>query len=132
MAIVTARCTESIGVITRLSRARMLMRPWGHARAQTPQPRQVASRRRASFRLGWGGSPLGLMEIAATGQASTHSPQPLQRAESISAMKLVVWTGRAKPSFRAASMASQQQPQQLQMKFTRCWMFSPNWTNPRS
>ena len=46
--------------------------------------------------------------------------------------KFVVWTGCRKPKRCAASMASQQQPQQLHMKAGLSRTFSPNWTRPRS
>jgi hypothetical protein len=66
--------------------------------------------------------------MASTGQASTHFPQPLQFAASTSGRKLVVAMGLSAAKRLAASRASQQQPQQLQMKATFCRTFSPNWT----
>ncbi len=66
--------------------------------------------------------------IASTGQALTHLPQPLQRSTWTCGMKLVVWTGSSRPKRRAAIIASQQQPQQLQMNATPRCTFSPNWT----
>ena len=69
--------------------------------------------------------------IASTGQAFTHLPQPLQRSASTSGRKLVVWTGCRKPKrFARRACASQQQPQQLQMKASRSRTFSPNCTRP--
>ncbi len=44
----------------------------------------------------------------------------------------MVWTGWAAANRRDAIMASQQQPQQLQMKFTPSRTFSPNCTRSRS
>ena len=52
------------------------------------------------------------------GRRVTHLPQPLQRLSSTAGRKLVVWTGWRTPNWRAAIIASQQQPQQLQMKLT--------------
>jgi hypothetical protein len=53
----------------------------------------------------------------------------MARIGSTSGMKLVVWIALRMPKRRAASIASQQQPQQLQMKLTPLCMFSPNWTS---
>jgi hypothetical protein len=69
------------------------------------------------------------MLMASTGQALAHLPQPLQASSSTTGRKLVVCTGMQRPNLRAAIMASQQQPQQLQMKLTRSRTFSPNWTS---
>ncbi len=66
--------------------------------------------------------------MVSTGQTAAHSPQPVQASMSIRGRKFVVVTGLRIPKRRAAIMASQQQPQQLQMKLTRRWTFSPNWT----
>jgi len=66
--------------------------------------------------------------IASTGQRFTHFPQPLQSAASTCGRKFVVWTGSSSANRRAAIIASQQQPQQLQMKAGSRCTFSPNWT----
>ena len=44
----------------------------------------------------------------------------------------MVWMGWSAAKRRAAIIASQQQPQQLQMKLTDSRTFSPNWTRPPS
>ena len=56
--------------------------------------------------------------MASTGQTSAHLPQPLQDSALSSGRKLVVAMGLRTAKRLAASMASQQQPQQLQMKPT--------------
>jgi len=79
--------------------------------------------------FGWWASLAEINVIASTGQVSTQWPQPLQARSSIWGIKLVVWTGWRIPNFLAAIIASQQQPQQLQIKLTP-WrdIFRRNWT----
>ncbi len=60
------------------------------------------------------------------GSERGHLPQPLQSSSLTCGKKLLVCTGCSMPNRRAAIMASQQQPQQLQMKLTRSRTFSPN------
>ena len=79
-------------------------------------------------RLGWCGSPADTRAQASTGQTSAHLPQPLQAASLSSGKKAVVAIGFSTAKRLAASMASQQQPQQLQMKATCSRTFSPNCT----
>ena len=70
------------------------------------------------MRLGLCGSPAETSAMASTGQTSAHLPQPLQESALSAGMKLVVAMGLRTAKRLAASMASQQQPQQLQMKAT--------------
>src|SRR3990167_229135 len=112
MAIITARRTESTGVITRLARASRRRPSVGQERTQTPQPRHRSSWSVALRRFGLCGSLADTSAIASTGQAVTHLPQPLHLSASIDAMKLVVWMGWNTPYLRAAVRASQQHPQQ--------------------
>src|SRR5512140_3735743 len=131
MAIITALWTESSGVMTRSvldARPRLFVR---QAATQTPQPRHIASSRRARFFFGWRGSLADTRVIASTGHAAAQSPQPVQDPPDTTGRKFVVWMGLRRPKRRWAIMASQQQPQQLQMKLTRFRMFSPNWTRLR-
>ena len=65
--------------------------------------------------------------MPSTGHSVTHLPQPVQVSLLTWVMKLVLM-GRSMPNRRAAVSASQQHPQQLQMKLTFRWLFSPNCT----
>ena len=56
--------------------------------------------------------------MASTGHKATHFPQPLHTSSTTDGIKFVVWTGLRNPNLLAAISASQQHPQQLQIKFT--------------
>ncbi len=60
------------------------------------------------------------------GHALTHFPHPEQLSSSIFGMKEVVWTGWSIPNFFAANRNSQQQLQQLHIKLTLFFTFSPH------
>ena len=99
---------------------------------QTPQPRQIFWSGFAFFFCGLSGSFEDTRVIASTGHNETHLPQPLQLSSTIDGKKPVVCTGFRNPNFLAAIRASQQQPQQLQIKFTFSCTFSPNCTRLKS
>src|ERR1035437_1472105 len=80
----------------------------------TPQPRQISSLTLAFLRLWWRGSPAETMPIASTGQTSAHFMQPEHLSSAIAGRKLVVLMGLRTANRLAASIASQQHPQQLQ------------------
>src|ERR1017187_6864981 len=78
------------------------------------------------------GAPPATMPIASTGHTSAHFMQPEHFSSAMAGRKLVVLMGFSTAKRLAASMASQQHPQQLQMKATRSRTFSPNCTRLRS
>src|SRR5664279_57097 len=119
MAITTARCAVVTGVMTRLARCCNPMACLLHTRAHTPQPRHRSSLTLAFLRLWWYGSPAETMPIASTGHTSAHFMQPEHLSSAIVGRKLVVLMGFSTAKRLAANMASQQQPQQLQIKATR-------------
>src|ERR1035437_694665 len=63
--------------------------------------------------------------MASTGQTVTHLPQPLHESAPTSGRKFVVAMGFRMAKRLAASIASQQHPQQLHMNATFCCTFSP-------
>src|ERR1035441_8953418 len=128
MAMSTARWAVVTGVITRIFRNLSLIPPLGQVLTQTPQPRQRDSSIRAFLRVGLCGSPADTSPMASTGQAVTHLPQPLHKSALTSGRKFVVAMGFRTAKRLAASIASQQHPQQLHMNATFCCTFSPNCT----
>ena len=90
----------------------------GQARTHKPHPKHRDVLSSAFLSLGFWGSLAVTSPMAFTGHISTHFPQPLQVISFTSGIKLVVCTGFIMPNLWAASMASQQHPQQLHMKFT--------------
>src|SRR6056297_760283 len=128
IAISTTRWVEFTGVITRSGRETRLKALVGQERTHTPQPRQRSSLIAATLRFFLAGSLAEIRLKASTGQTLTHFPQPVQFSTASFGRKLLVCTGFKKPNFRAATRASQQQPQQLQIKFTPFCTFSPNCT----
>lgn len=126
IAITTVRYALFTGVITRFSRGLSMTAFSGQARTHSPQPRQSSYESLASRRLGLCGSFADTSDIASTGQTFTHFPHPLHSWFCTSGIKLVVCTGYNCAKRFEASIASQQQPQQLQIKLTRFLTFSPN------
>ena len=128
IAIRTLRCRESTGVMTRSARASSQSPSVGQTRVHTLQPRQRSALSAAFRFFGRCGSLAETSVIASTGQVVTHFAQPLHSSSWRFGMKFVVCTGCRVPNRRAVISASQQQPQQLQMKPTSVRAFSPNWT----
>jgi hypothetical protein len=58
------------------------------------------------------------MLMTPTGHTAAHLPQPVQRAASVACTKFVLYMALGMASRRVAIIASQQQAQQWQMKFT--------------
>src|SRR5450756_722735 len=128
MAIKTARWVELTGVITFCSRVFSFREPLGQVRTHTAHPRQIRSSTFAFFRTGFAGSLAETRTRASTGHALTHFPHPLHVSPFTTGRKFVVLIEFLNPNLRAATSASQQHPQQLQMKLTSLRTFSPNCT----
>ncbi len=101
------------GVMARSGRASSVSWPKAQERTHTPHPMQRSDRRKAK-RLPAGPSS---MWIALTGQTFSHLPHPRQSFPGAGDEVGNGWSGRWRNRLIASS-ASQQHPQQLQMKFT--------------
>ena len=112
------------GVMTRCSLESSDIDRDGHTLRAHAAAQADISFSRATFAFGFAGSFADTRAMASTGQTSTHLPQPLQCASFYAGQKIGGADGLRSANFRAAISASQQHPQQLQMKATSFRTFS--------